>query len=79
MRKAAKYVGLVFGCNANPRVLYCELNGDRVLLAGHHAQRNDDLPVRCEFNGIATQIDEYLLQPHRITADDGGQRGINVK
>ena len=79
LRKPGEDARLVVGRNANTGVLHGKLQRDGVCVLPLDRNGHDHLARGREFDGIARQVDEHLLQTHGITHQVAWQRGVNVK
>ena len=81
--EAGKYLGLCIGRNANAAVMHFKQQVN-VLLAvlfapGIEVHTQQHLTLRRELDGVATQVDEHLLQAQRIANEHLGNAVVNVK
>ena len=65
--EAAKDTGLVLGCNADTGIAQAEFQGDGIATTLQYPDTQYDLATLCEFDGIAAQVQQHLLQAHGIT------------
>ena len=55
------------------------MHGDHIIGAQHDLDREHHLALRGELDGIAAQVQQHLLQAHRVAHQLARQQGVNVK
>ncbi|OEZ96019.1 hypothetical protein DUGA2_64000 [Duganella sp. HH101] len=75
-------MGLLLGRDADAGVAHAELQQDRALLRPRRARRlaqlQHHLAALGELDGVADQVEQHLLQPHRVARQLGRQGRVDV-
>ena len=70
---------LVLGCNTNAAVAHRKLQQHILRGLLYHPQAQHHLAPAGEFDGIAAQVDQHLLQAHIVTHQRAGHVGSHIK